>query len=421
MKSKSKNIAIIGAGISGLSCGLLLQERGHKVKIFEKASSPGGLIRCTLEDGNLFHRVGGHVFNTKIPKVEKWFWSYFNKAEDFRFSRRNAKILMDEKLLGYPLENYLYAFDSETIEKVINELFLIKEKGDDKNDKNENFDEFLKNNFGETLYHLYFKPYNSKIWNTDLSLVPLPWLDGKLPMPNFKDILLRNIKREEESQMVHSTFNYPNRNGSSFIAERFAENLNVSYNCNIKEIEYSDGQYMINGETFDALVYTADIRMIDKILKIEDERFQLLSESLKSLKSNGTSNVLCYTDDSDLSWMYLPNENVLPHRIIYTGNFSPNNNKENKLTCTVEFSGMVDQVTINKELKKLPGNLVPIAYNQEPNSYVIQDFDTRDVIKEVKGILEPKNVFLCGRFAEWEYYNMDKAIESAMDLAEENF
>ncbi|MEJ7682717.1 MAG: hypothetical protein WKG06_33635 [Segetibacter sp.] len=33
------------------------------------------------------------------------------------------------------------------------------------------------------LYQLYFGPYNSKIWNTDISKVPLEWLDGKLPMP----------------------------------------------------------------------------------------------------------------------------------------------------------------------------------------------------------------------------------------------
>ena len=30
--------------------------------------------------------------------------------------------------------------------------------------------------------------------------------------------------------------------------------------------------------------------------------------------------------------------------------------------------------------------------------------------------LSIKNLFLCGRFAEWEYFNMDIAIESAMKV-----
>ena len=32
--------------------------------------------------------------------------------------------------------------------------------------------------------------------------------------------------------------------------------------------------------------------------------------------------------------------------------------------------------------------------------------------------LEKQNIYLVWRFAEWEYYNMDKSIESAMRTAE---
>jgi UDP-galactopyranose mutase len=82
----------------------------------------------------------------------------------------------------------------------------------------------------------------------------------------------------------------------------------------------------------------------------------------------------------------------------------------------VEFSGKVDEQRIREELKLLPGNLKPIAFNYEPNSYVIQETDTRQKIKNLKEHLQPLNFYLTGRFAEWEYYNMDKAIFSAMQL-----
>ena len=40
-----KKLAIIGAGVSGLTVNRLLADR-YDVKVFERESVPGGLIRC---------------------------------------------------------------------------------------------------------------------------------------------------------------------------------------------------------------------------------------------------------------------------------------------------------------------------------------------------------------------------------------
>lgn len=68
-------IAIIGGGISGLSMANLLQKSNH-VTVFERDSKPGGLIKCEVVNGNLYHTVGGHVFNSKRKDVLNWFWSF---------------------------------------------------------------------------------------------------------------------------------------------------------------------------------------------------------------------------------------------------------------------------------------------------------------------------------------------------------
>ena len=104
--------------------------------------------------------------------------------------------------------------------------------------------------------------------------------------------------------------------------------------------------------------------------------------------------------------------------IIYTGNFSSNNNDDGgRKTCVVEFSGKQNKAAMMEELKLLPGNLVPLAFNYEPNSYIIQQNGTRDKIANLKKLLGKFNIHLLGRFGEWEYYNMDKCIESAMELS----
>lgn len=412
-------IAVIGAGISGLSSAKILQDKGYEVVVFEKEAQAGGLIRCTVEEGNLFHRVGGHVFNTKVKKVADWFWKHVDKEEEFIHSKRNAKVMMNETLIEYPFENSLYRLKPEVLAKVIDELLILNKR--EQGQEFDNFEEFLRGNFGETLYKLYFGPYNQKIWNMDLKQVPLAWLDGKLPMPRIKEIILNNIIKADETEMVHSTFNYPKHNGSSHIANRLAEGLNIEFNTVIDKLRQTPTGWEINGQAFDSVVYTADIRILHKIIETPGESIGKVTSKVADLKSNGTSNALCYTDDSDLSWMYLPEAAIIPHRIIYTGNFSAHNNAGKRLTCTVEFSGQVEEETMRAELKKLKGNLEPIAFNWQANSYVIQEKDTRFKVQEVKDVLAKSNFYLCGRFAEWEYYNMDKAIEASMNLVEENF
>ena len=272
---------------------------------------------------------------------------------------------------------------------------------------------------GETLYDCYFGPYNQKIWNIDLNKVPLDWLEGKLPMPKVEDTLLNNILKKEEVNMVHSTFYYPVRDGSQFIINRLAEGLDINLSYEVTAIKHQDGVIIINnGEhAADVLVYCGDVRKLHSIVKIEDACLAASLMAVKDLASNGTSNVLCETDDNDISWLYLPENKFKAHRIIYTGNFSETNNGSgHRKTCVVEFSGAYQKQEIMNELKLLPGNLKAISFNYEPNSYIIHEKDTKSKISTLKKQLEKYNIFLLGRFAEWEYYNMDKCIEGAMEL-----
>jgi len=414
-----QKLAIIGAGITGLSAAQLLQN-SYKVKLFEKISSNGGLIRCDRIKDNLFHRVGGHVFNSKNSTVLNWFWSFFNRDEEFLKARRNAKIWMQGRLIGYPLENHLFQLDSKTVASILQDLLDIQAAGPRKQpEEYPHFEAFLRGNFGNSLYSLYFGPYNEKIWNTDLSKVPLGWLDGKLPMPNINQILLSNIIKQEECTMVHSIFYYPIEKGSQFIVDRLAEGLNINNSTPILSIAKSmGGGWLVNNQTFDKVIYTGDVRMLEYILHEADPALATAAAAVRDLPSNGTSNLFCETDPTDISWLYLPDGDTRAHRIIYTGTFAPSNNRgSNRMTCVVEFSGKRDRAYMEEQVNKLPGNLNALDYNYEPNSYVLQRPDTRSKIYELKRLLEPQGFFLAGRFAEWEYYNMDKAIEAAMAVA----
>lgn len=50
---------VIGGGISGLSIAQLLRKDNQEVIVLEAETRPGGMIKCDLINGSLFHRTGG--------------------------------------------------------------------------------------------------------------------------------------------------------------------------------------------------------------------------------------------------------------------------------------------------------------------------------------------------------------------------
>ncbi|MEI8054285.1 MAG: hypothetical protein WCH52_11155 [Bacteroidota bacterium] len=288
-----------------------------------------------------------------------------------------------------------------------------------------NFEDFLRNNFGETLCKQYFIPYNQKIWNRDLKSIPLEWLDGKLPMISPSEIIEKNIFQDSDN-MVHSNFYYPKRGGSQFIIDRLSKNL-TTLNEEVINIHLQDNLFIINDVHKDNhfIVYTGDIRQLPDILSESTcKQIGMTDEiciELKSLDSNGTTTMLCECEKTDYSWVYLPGLDTKIHRIIMTGNFSPNNSapdlSSNRTTCTVEYSGYLSELNMRSEIKKLPFDMKPVAYNYCQNSYIIHDSKTISLIRKTTRTLARHGIFCCGRFAEWEYYNMDAAISSAFRIA----
>lgn len=405
-------IAVIGAGISGLTVGQILKNR-HEVTVFEKESTPGGLVRCQNIDGNLFHICGGHVFNSKKQHVLDWFWNFFNQEEEFTKADRNSAVFFrDDMIIPYPVENHAYLFEETIQRSFIYDLLMLSKQQIHNNPKN--FEDFLKNRFGDTLYQLYFKPYNEKVWRRNLANVSLDWLEGKLPMPTIEEMILNNFNHIEEKQFVHSSFWYEKNGGSQFLADRLSQDLTIRYNADIKKISLTENGWMVLGELFDRVVFCGNVKQLPSLISgVDISQYQ---SSIENLDSHGTTSVFCEIDSNPYSWIYLPSERYSSHRIICTGNFSPNNNADKKMTASVEFTDEISYSDILDNLSKMPFHPKYITHHFNGYSYPIQTRDTRNMICSLKQNLSQYGFFFTGRFADWEYYNMDVAMDAAMNM-----
>lgn len=408
-----KRIAIIGAGISGLTCARLLKHR-FDVTVFEKEHEPGGLVRCRSVNGSLFHICGGHVFNTKNPIVSKWFWSIFNRDKDFVLAKRRSAVCLDNGMfVDYPIENHIYQLPPVVRKKIYAEITQLAGMP---SEPANNFGDFLQKRFGETLYRLYFKPYNDKIWRCDLHTIPLDWLEGKLPMPTPNDMLTANKHHREECDFVHSCFYYPKKGGSQFIVNTLADGVNVVCDAVVGRVEREDGGLRLfwrdGSALYNHVVFCGNLNNLSEIIGTN-----LLPGG--GLCAHGTTSVFCETSKIPYSWFYQPGRRHDSHRVICTGNFSENNNASGKNTCTVEFTDQKSVDEILPQLKKMPYSPSYIAHNYFTDTYPIQSASTRRVVSEIKSRLVAQGISLVGRFAEWEYFNMDAAMASAMRAVEE--
>lgn len=426
-----QKIAIIGAGVSGLSAAHFLKDK-YEVTVFEKEDRPGGLIKCRRVNGSLFHTCGGHVFNSKRQDVLDWFWSKFMRDEEFSKADRNSCVFMDkgdsslEHIdIPYPIENHMYLFD-ETIQKSfykdLDEIDSVKGVNAKFTDY-DSFGNFLRWRFGKTLYNLYFEPYNKKVWRRDLNSVPMSWMEGKLPMPTTQEMRENNANKVEEKAFVHSSFWYEKVNGSQFLADKLAEGLDIKYNTDITSLIYHEGTWNVNGTSFDKVIFCGNIK--DLVKMVDGINVNEYKDSIEKLEYHGTTAVFCEIDKNPYSWIYQPSRKHESHRIICTGNFSKTNNSEdlpdNRMTATIEFTDAISKEDIIENLSRIPLNPKYIDHKYNKYTYPIQDANTRQLIRNLKSSLRVFGLYFTGRFADWEYYNMDVAMGAAMDMVKSEF
>jgi len=130
--------------------------------------------------------------------------------------------------------------------------------------------------------------------------------------------------------------------------------------------------------------------------------------------------------------VYIPDPEILTHRISYPGAFSPYNVPGGRSMINAEITAnagdgvweLSDDAVVNRvidDLEKL-GMLHrrDVCYTRavrDKYGYVVQDASYRKHLAIAKTYFESTGIALCGRVAEHEYINMDVCIERGMAVA----
>ena len=208
------DILIIGAGPAGLTAGYLLSKRGREVVVLEKDPVYVGGISRTVNYKDFLFDIGGHRFFSKSREVVE-LWKEI-LPNDFIARPRLSRIYYNGKFFAYPLKAFEALFKLGLINSAIcmasyglAKLFPVK--------RPKSFHQWVRNQFGERLFSIFFKTYTEKVWGMSCDDISADWAAQRIKGLDLLTAVLNGvanslgIKPKGDVKTLLETFQYPRR------------------------------------------------------------------------------------------------------------------------------------------------------------------------------------------------------------------
>ncbi|MDD1705816.1 MAG: FAD-dependent oxidoreductase [Methanoregulaceae archaeon] len=427
--------AILGGGLTGVTLARFLAGKGEEIVVLEAEPVIGGLCRSRREKGFCFDTGGSHIIFSRDEEVLRFMLLVLEGNRAVR--KRNTRIFYKDRFVKYPFENGLSGLPKEDLYFCLHEYIktlIAAEKGELPPVKN--FRDWIYSTFGRGIAECYLIPYNRKIWNYPPELMSAHWVEGRVPRPPVEDIIRSAIGIETEGYTHQAVFSYPQEGGIEALVTAIAAPVMERVTCGfyVSRIrksrdrwEISDGTRTVSAER---LISTIPLQNLIPALEGVPERVQ---QAVSSLRYNSVCSVFIGVRGSvpDISWLYVPSPHIgLLNRVSFPSNYSTGVAPEGCSAVLAEITynegdaltrmndGEIIRHVINSlEAMDLIRNerILYTGISRHRFAYVVYDLDYPANISIVRKYCEETGIDLVGRFAQFEYLNMDGCIRSVME------
>jgi len=420
------NIAILGAGITGLTIGHRLAEKapGLDFTLFEQSPCVGGLLRSARVDGFTYDAAGGHIIYTRDPTLR----NHLHELLGGRIveNRRETRIFFKGRYVNYPFENGLGDLareDNFNCLKGYVDAYVARETGTATEPTN--LREWILWRFGEGIANAFMFPYNEKIWKSDLTDMSYEWVSGRVPDAPPDDVLKSAVGIRTEGYTHQLLFSYPLEGGIQSLADATAEPIrhHIRLETPVDQVCREGDRWRVNGQIFDRVVSTLPLGSIPDILEDMDSTVVEAARSLRHV------NLLCFLIGLDYptpvpySWIYLPHDSNGPvNRLTHLSNYSPRNVPPecSSVMCEVTFRGdtppdpdrtLSEIITCLDDADIIQrSHIIATAVSRVDHAYPFYDLDFGKNIQVVRDHLDDIGFDTCGRTGRMEYFNTDHCV-----------
>jgi protoporphyrinogen oxidase len=174
---------ILGGGVTGLAAGVQLKK---SAVILEKEMTPGGLVQSKCFDGGYWFDKVLHLLHFKDKEIEACIKSMIGPI--LEPCPPVAWIESKEGTTLYPFQLNLGGLTENARNRCIEDYAKVYFHQNGVN-KKKNYEEYLKETFGDAMSELFYLPYNTKLYKYPLDKIDVDEILWNLHKPSFREIL----------------------------------------------------------------------------------------------------------------------------------------------------------------------------------------------------------------------------------------
>jgi protoporphyrinogen oxidase len=447
-------VLVIGAGPAGLTAAYCLTKETPSVLVVEKDPIHVGGISRTVKYKDYLFDVGGHRFFSKSKEVVD-LWHEILPG-DFIERPRLSRIFYGGKFYSYPLKAFEALNNLGIVESAACMLSYACAKAFPTAEPR-TFHEWVRNQFGERLFSIFFKTYTEKVWGMSCDEISADWAAQRIKGLDLGIAVLNALKRSLKPRRPARTgaastvktliesFQYPRR-GPGMMWEAAARNIEarggtVLMGRDMQRLAYDAGTKLwrldvatVEGrtESYTArhVISSAAVReLVEKLMPRPISLFHA-----RALRYRDFITVALMLDKPDLfpdNWIYIHDPSVKVGRVQNFGSWSPEMVPAGMSCLGLEYfcfegdglwaSSDADLVALAKaECAKIgivrPQDVIDACVVRQPKAYPVYDDDYRENMRLIRFDLEQgfPTLHLVGRNGMHKYNNQDHAMMTAM-------
>jgi protoporphyrinogen oxidase len=437
-----RHVVVVGAGPAGLTAAYDLVRAGVPTVVVEQGAQVGGLARTDVYRGFHFD-MGGHRFFTKVPEVAAMWREVL--GPDFVRRPRLSRIFYNGRYVRYPLKplDALGALGPWEALRVIGSYLRWQVRPHRREDT---FEQWVTNRFGERLFRIFFKTYTEKVWGISCSVLKAEWAAQRIKNLSLRSALMSMLVAPRTSiTTLIEEFDYPRLGPGMMWAAVRDEVVRhggvVDVGCEVVSVLRQDRRItgVIASEngtrrTVSGSHFISSMPVTELIARLDPPAPDPVRTAAAMLRHRDFLTVCLIVEGADLfpdNWIYVHDPAVRVGRIQNFKNWSPDMVPEpGRSSLGLEYfcdEGDALWTTPDAELIALAsrevealrlvrqGDVVDGCVVRVPKAYPIYDTDYREQLAVVREWVDGlENLQTIGRNGLHRYDNQDHAMVTGM-------
>lgn len=406
---------VIGAGVTGLA--FAGRSSDPRYLICEAEREIGGYCRTVLRDGFVWD-YSGHFFHFRHPDIERELVTRIGTERVRRVVKRSS-IYYAGQLIDYPFQRNIHQLPHAEFLECLRDLFQRPAAAP------QSFREMLHAKFGRGITEKFLRPYNEKLYATDLGRLDVDAMGRFFPHADAEDIV-RGLGAQVDAS-YNATFTYPEGGAIEYInaLARDVDPARILLDEPVLEIDLSDKVARTSKRSV-RFEYLLSSMPFPRLLQLCHVPFDAAAYS--------HNKVLVFNlgfdakGPDDVHWLYYPDPSLSFYRVGFYDNIFGTPRMSLYVEIGYPSSAALDATAIENAKQRVLADLakVGVLTGQRlvaEHSVVLDPayvHITRESLAEVarhKQLLATRGVYSAGRYGSWTYCSIEDNIIEARELA----